>query len=475
MDYTPKTSQSPYFFEFILWAIENIKKASLIPLPIALSWMYLRDIGIFWLPFYYAAVLITPIATLVLYFLIAAYLHSDAGYKDWEKCLKFKNDELNQSYKGKKIPFEVVYEAYIKSELDFLDEDNKLIQTLLDKNKMFSFHFTKGHINYFFQEFIHQITGHSKEIDHREVGDVYNRGNDFYNYFLGETMIYTSGFWKEPNDTLEIAQYRKLDTIAKYIQLKEGDELLDIGCGWGTLVRHYAKKYGAKTTGCTLAKEQVAWGSGLAEKENVANKVNFLCCDYREIPTKTNQKLFDKITCLEMAEHVGIKNFQNFLLQVKDMLKDDGIFYLQIAGLRRSWNWEDLVWGLFMSKYVFPGADASCPLAFVVGHLERAGFEVHRVENMGVHYSKTIEAWFYNWVGNKEKVLSTYKSWWYRLWCMFLAWSVIISRQGTSTVFMITCHKNTRKDKSSVSPDETEGAFNRIEKWVGPDQVGSQQ
>jgi sphingolipid C9-methyltransferase len=84
-------------------------------------------------------------------------------------------------------------------------------------------------------------------------------------------------------------------------------------------------------------------------------------------------KRYDKITCVEMAEHVGIKNFQSFLLQVKSMLEDDGVFYLQIAGLRRAWQYEDLVWELFMGKYVFPAADASCPLGFVVSQAERAG------------------------------------------------------------------------------------------------------
>jgi len=288
-------------------------------------------------------------------------------------------------------------------------------------------------------------------------------------------MVYTCGFWKEPNDTLEIAQYRKLDTIAKYIHLNEGEEHLDIGCGWGTLIRHYAKKYGTKSTGCTLAKEQVIWGEELAKKEKVEDKISYLCCDYREIPSRTSNKKYDKITCLEMAEHVGIKNFQSFLLQVNDMLKDDGLFYLQIAGLRRAWQWEDLIWGLFMDKYIFPAADASCPLNFVVGHLERAGFEVHRVENMGVHYSKTIEAWYGNWVKNKEQVVKSYSNWWYRLWSMFLAWSTIISRQGTSTVFMITCNKNTKSDKSSVILEEQKGMFNRMEKWIGPDVVASQQ
>ena len=82
--------------------------------------------------------------------------------------------------------------------------------------------------------------------------------------------------------------------------------------------------------------------------------------------------------------------FQTFLHQVKEMLKDDGVFYIQIAGLRRTWQYEDFMWGLFMAKYVFPGADASMPLNWVIEQLERAGFEVQSSETLGVHYSATI-------------------------------------------------------------------------------------
>jgi cyclopropane fatty-acyl-phospholipid synthase-like methyltransferase len=474
MDYTPQASGSNYVFEFILWSIENLKKAALLPIPLALSWMYIRDYSVFWFPFVYLFFLVAPLVLFVGYLIVHSWWQT-GGSSDWEKYVKFKDEALNAKYKGVKIPMEVVNEAYIAGELDIIKDEDDLIKLYMMKNQLFSFGLTQGHIKFFFNTFLKQISGHSVEVDHKDVGDVYNRGNDFYNWFLGETMVYTSGMWRgDKEDTLEKAQFRKLDTIAEYIHLKEGEEHLDIGCGWGTLIRHYAKK-GAKSTGCTLATEQVDWGMDLAKKENVADKINYLCCDYREIPKRTNNKKYDKITCLEMAEHVGIKHFNQFLLQVNDMLKNDGIFYLQIAGLRRAWQWEDLIWGLFMDKYIFPAADASCPLAFVVSHLERAGFEVHRVENMGVHYSLTIEQWYRNWVSNKSKVIEKYSQRWYRLWSVFLAWSVIIARQGSSTVFMITCNKNTKSDKSSVVESEREGMFNRLERWVGIKPIASQQ
>ena len=91
-----------------------------------------------------------------------------------------------------------------------------------------------------------------------------------------------------------------------------------------------------------------------------------------------------------------------------NLLDDDGVFVFQVAGLRPHWQYEDLIWGLFMNKYVFPGADASCSLGWVVSQVEAAGFEVKNIDVLGVHYSATIHRWYKNWVSNKEKVLEAY-------------------------------------------------------------------
>ena len=124
------------------------------------------------------------------------------------------------------------------------------------------------------------------------------------------------------------------------------------------------------------------------------------------------------------------------------MLDDEGLFFLQYAGLRKSWQYEDLIWGLFMNKYIFPGADASTPLGFVTDKLEGAGFEIVSVDNIGVHYSATIYCWYRNWMGNREKVIAAYGDRWFRIWEYFLASSVITSRQGGATCFQILLRKN---------------------------------
>jgi cyclopropane fatty-acyl-phospholipid synthase-like methyltransferase len=281
---------------------------------------------------------------------------------------------------------------------------------------------------------------HAQQMDVGEVQWVYDRGNDFYRAFLGPMMIYTSAIFKDYSESLEEAQRNKLDLVCQKIQLKPKEKMLDIGCGWGTLGIHASKFYEAEVTGVSISREQLEWARTRAT-ESGAKTVEYKLMDYRDIP-KTK---YNKITCLEMAEHVGVKNFPAFMKQVYDMLEDDGIFYLQIAGLRRCWRFEDLIWGVFMGTWIFPAADASLPLAWSVNQLECAGFEVQSHENIGIHYSETISRWLDNCLKNKELIVKNYGEKWFRIWCVFLAWSVVIAAQGSSTCHMIVAHKN--KDK----------------------------
>jgi cyclopropane fatty-acyl-phospholipid synthase-like methyltransferase len=140
-----------------------------------------------------------------------------------------------------------------------------------------------------------------------------------------------------------------------------------------------------------LSRNQAKYGNDWAAKEGVSENCRLLCRDYREIPK--GQK-FDRITALEMAEHVGVLRFNTFLTQIKDLMHDDSLFFMQVAGLRRTWKYEDLIWGLFMARQIFPGADASTPQNWYMEQLERAGFEVQSAETLGTHYSATIWRWY---------------------------------------------------------------------------------
>ncbi|MEI9949805.1 MAG: cyclopropane-fatty-acyl-phospholipid synthase family protein [Pseudomonadota bacterium] len=402
----------------------------------------------------------------LLYLVLLSWRH-DSGPADWDAALEFRDPAAQRRWQGKKIPMATVYEAYISGDLEFKID---LEQLLLRRNELFRFCFTWSDVKFYFATFLSQNLKHDLRADKQDVQPVYDRGNDFYGWFLGESMVYTSGLFRDESESLEVAQRRKLETICQSLQMSPGDRHLDIGCGWGALLCHAAHEHGTHSFGVTLASEQASHARTQAEKLGITDKVRVEVRDYRTL----GGQRFDKITCVEMAEHVGIKNFQSFLRGVHDLLEDDGSFYLQIAGLRRAWQFEDFVWGLFMAKYIFPGADASCPLGFVVGQAERAGFEVHRVENCGAHYAVTIEKWYQNWRRNETKIVERYGQRWFRLWSFFLAWSVLIGSQGSSALFMITMTKNLKNDRETL-PQTSNLRFSRRRRFIGPRTIATQQ
>ncbi|KAF2832001.1 S-adenosyl-L-methionine-dependent methyltransferase [Ophiobolus disseminans] len=358
-----------------------------------------------------------------------------------EHYLKFNKPEDRDAYYGKKlIPIETFQEKYFDGEVEINGDMLEILEWRHDWSKP---RFTLGLIKHFLFGFLPEMILHSRSQDEEQVRDHYDRGDDFYGWFLGPRMIYTSGVISDINteESLEQLQDNKMGIVCEKIDLQKGERMLDIGCGWGTLSRFASVNYGANVTGITLGRNQTAWGNNGLRKSGIEeDQSRILCMDYRDIPVPEGG--FNKITCLEMAEHVGVRRLAGFFRQVFDMLEDDGVFFLQIAGLRKAWQFEDFTWGLFMNKYVFPGADASTPLGFVIDTLEGAGFEVKMVDTIGVHYSATLWRWYRNWLGNKDKVQGKYGKRWYRIWEYFLAYSTIASRQGTATCFQITCVKN---------------------------------
>ena len=164
-------------------------------------------------------------------------------------------------------------------------------------------------------------------------------------------MVYTSGIYKNGDESLKVAQEYKLDYVANAIELKKGDKVLDIGCGWGRLIQHFRDNYDAEVTGITLSSGQKAWaeknvgvnkgpGTGVIMLQDGMKMYDDHHTNFDIVP----EGGFDKITSLEMAEHVGIRRYNEFLTKVHELLKDDGVFYFQVAGLRRHWRYEDLIW-----------------------------------------------------------------------------------------------------------------------------------
>jgi sphingolipid C9-methyltransferase len=405
--------------------------------------------------------LITGIPTTLAYWMIMSRIGGrrrenkvdvDSLTKNLEEYITIKDPELKKVYgAGKeKIPMQVFHDAYFEGKVEF---NGEILEIMEQRHAWASFLMTWELLKYVLTVLIPEVITHSGSQDETKVTAQYDRGNDFYFWFLGPRMIFTTGIILHPErkETLEELQDNKLAVVCDKLDLKPEDRLLDIGCGWGTLTAYAAKNFGCDATGVTLSQNQTSFGNERIAVNGIpSSQARILCCDFREIAETKPAGTYTKIVSLEMAEHVGIRRYQTFLGQVYNLLDDDGVFVFQVAGLRNCWQYEDLIWGLFMNKYLFPGADASCSLGWVVNQLEKANFEVKSIDVLGIHYSATLLRWYENWTSNKEKVEEKYGERWYRLWVFFLAWSIINSRHGSASVFQITLHKNLN-------------AYNRIE------------
>lgn len=325
--------------------------------------------------------LFTSVPILVSYWYLASSLSPRVNEKaklpgrPVEYYLTFKStSDRNRYWGGHKIAIETFIAKYIAGEVEF---NGDALDILEYRHDWASFRFTWELFRFVLFSFAPDVVMHTRSQDEEQVRGHYDRGDDFYAWFLGPRMIYTSGVISDVTreETLEELQDNKMAVVCEKIDLKEGETMLDIGCGWGTLARFAAVQYGARVTGITLGKNQTTWGNrALREAGIPEDHSRILCLDYRDMP----EQKYDKITCLEMAEHVGIFKITKFLRQCYDLLEDDGVMYLQVAGLRKAWQYEDLNWGLFMNKHIFPGADASTPLNNYIDFCESSGWEVKR-------------------------------------------------------------------------------------------------
>ncbi len=348
----------------------------------------------------------------------------------------FKDERLAARYTHKRIPMATLYEAYFDGDIDIPGDIDSFIE---NRHRLVSYDIERRHIEWLVTHFLPEALVHTQKQDTRIVREHYDRGNDFFGWFLGPRMVYTSGYFKHPEESVEQAQDNKLERVCQKLQLKPGERLLDIGCGWGTLALYAAQNYGVDATGVTISERQAEFANARIAKAGLSHRARVLCKDYRDI---SEGESFDKIVSLEMVEHVGVKNLRSFYERVYRLSKDQGLFVLQWTGLRRGFRAEDLIWIMFMGKYIFPGADASlCPSA-MLKPLEKAGWELNSVENVSIHYSLTIRRWHEHWLSNKSNVIAQYGDRWFRIWHMFLAWSASIATQGNAACFQLVLNKN---------------------------------
>lgn len=229
---------------------------------------------------------------------------------------------------------------------------------------------------------------HSEKADSETVSSHYDRSNAYYRLVLGPSMTYTCACFDEPTDSLEDAEWNKIRLVLDKLDLQPGQRLLDIGCGWGSVLVAAARR-GVQGIGVTLSAAQASYANAWLEREGVADLAEARVMDYREIPERN----FDGICSLGMMEHVGVRHYDEYFAKMYSMLRPGGrLLNHQIT--RRDSRQGNRA-GAFIDRYVFPDGELASP-GVVHQHLEDSGLEVIHEENLRQHYAWTLQHWCEN-------------------------------------------------------------------------------
>ncbi|GGT35069.1 cyclopropane-fatty-acyl-phospholipid synthase [Streptomyces purpureus] len=286
---------------------------------------------------------------------------------------------------------------------------------------------------------------HTKRRDKEAISHHYDVGNDFYELVLGPSMVYSCAYWSE-NGTLEEAQRDKLDLICRKLGLKEGDRLLDVGCGWGSMAIHAAKEYGAEVVGVTLSREQAAYARKRIAEEGLADRIEIRVQDYRDVKDGP----FDAISSIGMAEHVGSVRYRQYADTLFALLKPGGrLLNHQIA---RRPERDEAAYKVdeFIDAYVFPDGELA-PVGRTVTLLEEAGLEVRDVEVIREHYARTLREWVANLEARWNEAVRLSSPGRARIWRLYMAASAVSFERNRIGVNQILAVKTPESGTSGVN------------------------
>lgn len=295
---------------------------------------------------------------------------------------------------------------------------------------------------------------HSEQRDQQAVRFHYDVGNEFYALWLDRQMVYSCGYFERGTETLDEAQTAKLDLVCRKLRLKPGERLLDIGCGWGALVMHAARRYGVRATGITLSEEQASLARRRVVGNGLSDRVEIEVRDYRTLGDET----FDKISSVGMVEHVGLARLPEYFGVAFRVLKPGGLFLnhgivsledSQHRGVldplwRRLWKRDQ-----FIRRYVFPDGDL-VPSSAVIAGAEGAGFELRDLESLREHYVATLRQWVRRLEAHEQEARALTSDVTYRVWRLYMAASAYGFRVGRIGVIQSLLAKRDADGRASV-------------------------
>ena len=275
-----------------------------------------------------------------------------------------------------------------------------------------------------------------RSLDKNAIQYHYDLSNDFYKLFLDPLMVYTCGYYRNPNGTLEAAQEDKLDLVCRKLRLKPGERLLDIGCGWGSLALWAAKHYGVKSLGVTLAVEQVRYANEWIKREGLEDVCRVEHLDYRDIDAKGQP--FDKISAIGIIEHIGLENYPGYFKEVHELLVPGGIFLNHGITRSRHWQWSPQ-WD-FLIENVFPNGEL-IHVSHITETMETENFEILDVESLRPHYARTCQHWVERLEANRKAAVALVGERTYRIWKLYLTSSSIGFEQGSINLHQVVASR----------------------------------
>lgn len=254
----------------------------------------------------------------------------------------------------------------------------------------------------------------------------YDIGNDFYELWLDREMQYTCAYYPNPAVDLETAQLAKMDHVCKKLDLKPGQTVVEAGCGWGGLARHMALKYGVKVRSYNISKEQILFAKERAKRENYANRVEYVQDDYRNVDGQ-----YDAFVSVGMLEHVGQGHYHELADVIDRCLTAKGRGLIHSIGQTRP-----APLNAWLNKEIFPGAYAPS-IAEIMQMFEHCELTVIDVENLRLHYVKTLEQWLARFVSHAPKIKQQFDERFYRAYYLYMSGSMAAFLSGAVQLYQV--------------------------------------
>ncbi len=254
----------------------------------------------------------------------------------------------------------------------------------------------------------------------------YDIGNDFYRLWLDREMVYTCAYFPQPQASLEEAQLAKMDLVCRKLRLTPGQLVAEAGCGWGALARHMARHYGVKVRAFNISHEQISYARARAKDEGLEGQVEFIEDDYRNISGR-----YDAFVSIGMLEHVGPDHYRELGEVIDRTLTDQGLGLIHTIGQNRAEPMSP-----WLLRRIFPGSYPPT-LREAMEIFEPFGFSVLDVENLRLHYARTLEEWLMRFEDNRDRVLEMFDDYFLRTWRLYLGGAIANFRTGGLQLFQI--------------------------------------